>query len=96
VTVSAGRPAQPLTLAERLLLLSFRLDTGKQKARADGFLWEYYAPLRNHESQMRFLGTVDELADRGRPSFSERDRSTDGGIATVLVALAHTNSGSAT
>jgi hypothetical protein len=64
--------------------------------RADGFLWEYYAPLRNHESQMRFLGTVNELADRGRPSFSERDRSTDGGIATVLVALAHTNSGSAT
>jgi hypothetical protein len=29
---------------------------------ADGFPWEYYAPLRGHDAQMRFLSRVNSLA----------------------------------
>ena len=61
---------------------------------ADGFLWEYYAPLRNHDAQMAFLARVNTLADQRR-TVSLTPVSGDG-VAQVLTALRLTNSSSAT
>ena len=58
---------------------------------ADGYLWEYYAPLRGHDAQMRFLSRVNTLAERRRPSRGSLKLGEGDDITLVLTALAHSN-----
>jgi len=58
---------------------------------ADGFLWEYYAPLRGHDAQMRLRSRIDSLAERRRPARGSLKLGEGDDITQVLTALAHSN-----
>jgi hypothetical protein len=57
----------------------------------DGFLADYYAPLRDRKAQLRFMARANELADLRRPPRSTLKLGEGDAITLVLTTLGHIN-----
>ena len=57
----------------------------------DGFLADYFAPLRDRAAQLRFLARAGQLADIRRPPARSRALGEGDAVTLVLTALGYTN-----